>query len=97
MSQSREKILVVLGLPVRNGFAIGLHDLEILVINPDLTLKITLVLLDCFRRDVEDIAIDLVDHFLSEILHAVFPDIIACENKRLDLSHILEIFWSKDD
>src|SRR6266581_5072983 len=86
--KTREKILVVLGFEVRHSFAVSLHDLQVLIVHPDLALKVALPFFDGLWCNVENIAVDLIDHFFAEVFHVVFADIVAGEYKWLDLAEI---------
>src|SRR5713226_3396454 len=94
----REQIfLSSLAANIRDGLSVGLHDLKVLVIDPNLALEIALILLELRRRDIEDIAVDLIDHFFSDIFQGVLRNVVARENKRLDLTDVLQILGRERD
>src|SRR5579863_7850662 len=63
----RCQVLVIFLVNVRHVLAAGLHDLEIVIVNPYAPLKITLVLFDTLRRDIKDISINLIHVLRSRI------------------------------
>src|SRR3989442_1264491 len=69
---------------IRNRLSVRLHNLKVLVVNPDLTLKVPLVLFDRLRRDIENKTVDLIDHFFSEIFQVVLSDVVTGEDEGLN-------------
>src|SRR5436309_7721628 len=87
----REQIFRSFSSNIRDRLPIRLHNLKILVIDPDLTLEIPLILLDRLRPDIENITVDLIDHFFAQIFQVVLPNVVACQNEPLNFSNILQI------
>src|SRR5439155_27058436 len=89
--EAGKQVLIAAFFDVRHSLAISFDDLEILIINPDLSLEITLTFFDRLRRNIEDVAINVIDLFFAEVFQIVFADVIAGQNKWLDFADILQI------
>src|ERR1700687_2035351 len=78
-SELREKILLASFFPanIRNRLAVSLHDLEIVVIDPDSSLKIALLAYDLFGRKIEHIAMQLVLLLLPHVKNLIFRNFVA--------------------
>src|SRR5262249_872672 len=80
----RKQIFLILTPDIRYGLAERFYDLKILVVHPNLSFEITLILLNFFGANIEGIGRDLVDLFSSDVLQVVFADFVAGEDKGLD-------------
>ena len=75
----------------RNGLAIGLHDLEIMVVDPDPALEIAFLANDLFGSDVEDVAMQFVFLLLADVEDVVFRNFLAGEHKGQAVADILNV------
>src|SRR5690606_8424350 len=82
---------------IRNRFAIGFHDLEIEVVDPDPAFEIPLAFLDLPGLDVEHVRVDLVDQLFAGVLDVIEREVVGGENERLNLADILEVLRSQLD
>ena len=63
--------LFLLYANVGHGLARVFHDLEIVVVHPNATLKVTLAFFHLLRSDVEGVAVQLVEPLLSGVGHGI--------------------------
>ena len=77
----RREILVPLALVVGHALAIDEDDLEILLIEPDLALKVAVVLLDGFGRGGEDIGVEGVDLLPAEVLDVILRQVLRGQDE----------------
>src|SRR5215471_11820780 len=82
---------------VGNGFAIGFDDLEIVIVDPDASLKISFLGLDFFGSDVKDIAVQFVFRLLADIEDVVVGKIFGCEHERQLMTNVGEVFLGHID
>ena len=89
----KEILLVAVFLPnVGDGLAIGLHNLEIVIVDPDASLEVALLAFDLFGCDVEDVAIQFVFLLLAGVDDVVFRQVFGSQHERQAMSDIFEIF-----
>ena len=77
---------------VRDGFALGHHDLQVQVVHPDPSPEITPVAADPLRLHVEHIAVELVHLLLSLVLDLVFGKVLGGQRKGLQVEGVVQIF-----
>src|SRR5262249_55916332 len=63
--KSREVVTFVLLGDLVDRFAIGFDNLQIHVVNPNLSFKKTLVFLDGFGADIKDVSVKLINLFFA--------------------------------
>src|SRR5580692_6229584 len=78
----KQVLIAPLSGNVGDAFAIGFHDLVILVVYPNAPLEISFLAFDLFGCDVEHIAVEVVLLLLPDIENAVFPNLITGQHKR---------------
>jgi hypothetical protein len=88
----RETIFAVFRDDVRDSFAVGFYDLEIVVINPDTAFEVALLFLDDFGSDVEDVGREVVNFLTAEIGDVVFDEFIGGEREGLDFFQVVQVF-----
>src|ERR1035438_4261887 len=87
----KEILLVAMFLPnVGDGLAIGLHNLEIVIVDPDAPLEVALLAFDLFGRDVEDVAIQFVFLLLSRVEDVVVRQVFGSQHERQAMPDILD-------
>src|SRR5207302_10153644 len=95
----KDRILVV--LIFRNAFAPGFDNLQILSVNPDSSLKESLLdLLDIghdLRTNVKDEKIQFVDLLFPDILETIRAEFVGFESEGIDASQIFEILRRDTD
>ena len=88
--------LVFLIVDLRDRFAVGLHDLKIVVVHPDASLEIPLLADDLLGSDVEYIAVQVVFLLLPHIKYVVLANFVAGQNERQPVANVIEIAWRLD-
>ena len=82
----------MLAANVRDGFAVGFDDLEIVIVDPNAPLEVTFLAFDFFRSDIEDVAVQFVLLLLADIKDVVFGQILGREDKGQFVPDILHVF-----
>ena len=85
----------VAGVPiadVRNGLAVGLNDLKIVIVDPHTSLKIALLAFNLLRRDIEDVAMQFVFLLLPNIEDVVFRKVLGGQDEWQAVANVGEIF-----
>ena len=89
-------ITLLLGVSnLRNSLAVGLYDLEIVIVHPDATLEIPLFAYDRFRRNVEDKAVQRVFLLLAYIKDVVFRNLFRGQHEGQLVAEILYVAFIK--
>src|SRR5215472_7781041 len=96
-AEPREDILVILADDVRNGLAVGHDDLQVLVIDPNAALKITLLLLNDLGGDVENIRRKVVHLLTTHVGDVVLGKLGGGENERLHIANVVVILFAHGD
>ena len=77
---------------IGHGFAIGFHDLEVVIINPDPALEVTLFAFDFLRRDVKDVAMQFVFLLLADVEDVVFGQIFCGKDEGQLVADVFHVF-----
>ena len=78
-------------LVVGDGFAVDEDDLEVLLIDPDFALEVTLVLFEDLGGGAEDVGVELVDVLATEIGDVVLGQVFGGEDEGEAVLDILEV------
>src|ERR1700751_5426785 len=95
--KAREEVLIVALANVGHGFSVGLDDFEILVIHPDPSLKIALILLNFLRLHFEKIGGELVDLLPPVVGDVRFGQFIGREDEWLDFLQVGKVLFRERD
>src|ERR1700685_1962498 len=82
---------LLLDIEVGYSLAVGLHDLEIVIVYPDASLKIPLLTFDLLGRNVEHIATQFIFLLLARVNDLVFRNLVAGQYERQSVLNIVEI------
>src|SRR5665213_2139306 len=82
---------MALPLVVGNGFSVDQDDLEVLLVNPDTTLKIALSFFEDLGTCAEDVGVDLVDMLTAEVGNVVLGQVFGGENKGQSVLDVLKV------
>ena len=74
--------VAVLLADVGHGLAVRLHNLKVVVVDPDSSLKISLLAHNLFGSDVEHITVDLIFLLLAHIKNVVFRQVGLGQHER---------------
>ncbi len=55
-----------------DGFTVDEDDLKVLLVDPDLSLKVVLLFFEGFGGDGEDVGVEVVDALAAEVVDDVF-------------------------
>jgi hypothetical protein len=95
--KARESRILVLPGDHVDGLSVGFHNLQILVVHPDFSLKVALLLLNLLGRYIKHVAVYFVDLLLSQVGQIVFFDITCGEDERENVLNIMEIVRREDN
>ena len=95
--EAGETILAALFQDVRHGLAVTLYDGEIVIVHPDGTLEIALVLFDFLGCDIEAVGVERVDTLFAFVLDVVLGQFGGVEHERLNAFKVLHILRRKLD
>src|SRR5262249_30414638 len=70
---------------------VGLYDLVVVIVDPDATLKITLLADDLFGRDIENETVQLVFLLLADIEDVVFGNFVGRQDKGQAVAKVLDV------
>ena len=96
-SETRKEVFVFAAAQIGDRFAVRLHDLEIVVVDPNAAFKASMILVDLLRRNVEDVCLQLVLALLSDVENVVVGNLIGREHEGHDVLQVIGIFVSHRD
>lgn len=91
------EVFVALAGVVGDVLAVDEDDLEVLLIDPDLALKVTFVLLHDFGAGGEDVGVELVDLLAAEVGDVVLGKVGGGEDEGEALLDVAEVGWGHLD
>ena len=77
---------------VRHVLAVGLHNLEIMVVYPDAALEVALVLVDPFGRDVKHIGAQFIFFLFADVEDVVLGDLVLGQHERHPVLDVVDVF-----
>ena len=78
-------------LVVGDGFAVDEDDLEVLLVDPDLALEVTLVLFENLGGGAEDVGVELVDVLAAEVGDVVLGQVFGGEDEGETMLDVVEV------
>ena len=91
------KLLVVVASAHADALAIGLHDLQAELVDPDLALEIALALFHLLGLDREHVGLDLVYLLLAEVVDSIAGGFRSGHHERLHVPKVLHVVGGEDD
>ncbi len=95
--EAGEPLIPVLSGDAVDRLPVGLHNLQLLIVHPDLSFKITLFPPDHLGNDLKDVGVDLVNQLLAQVGQAVLADVGGGEDKGKDILYVVEVLLSELD
>src|SRR5207249_6748648 len=83
--KSREASIPILFGYMIDRFSVSLHDLQILLIDPDLTFEVALVFFNGLWIDIEDIGIKFIDLLFPQVVEIIFANTRDRKNEGVDV------------
>src|SRR5215475_14979752 len=78
---------------IGNTFAVGLNDLQILIVYPDAALEIALSFFNGLWSNVEDVSLQLVNLLLSDVHHLIFRQLLGGEREGGAFAQVVHVFF----
>ncbi len=93
----RRKIRVAGPGVLRHIQTIYQHDLQVLLVRPDLALEVAVTLHQLLRGNIENIGIQVVDLLFAEVRQVVLGQLRRSQDEGQSLLDVVDIVLSKDD
>src|SRR5580765_6533055 len=86
----RENVFVVFLDDVGNRLPVTLNDLHVLVVDPDSSLEITLILFHFLGGDVENVGVQFIDNLAPDVADVVLGQLFGGQHERLNIFQVVE-------
>ena len=80
-----------------DGFSVNEDDLQILLVDPDLSLEVVLFFFEGFGCDGEDVGIEFVDALAAQVVDVVFGLVFGGEDERQAVFDLVEVGGGHED
>ena len=94
--EGRGDVFFAAGDDLGNVQAVAHDDLEILLVDPDLALKVAVAFDDLLGRDVEDVGLEIVDLLLAKVVDVVVRELRGGEDERQTVFDVVDVVLGDD-